>query len=351
MRVVDEKVKKQRKQKILQAVIHEYIRTNEPVSSRAICTRYRINLSSATVRNLMEELEKENYLTHLHTSSGRMPTDKGYRFYVDSLLRMQRDWLQEEERIRQEYRQRRQELDDLLQYTSRLLSGLSRFTGFVLAPPPEESIVKKIQLIPVGPNKLLVLVVTHTGLVRHILLDMFLSTEQVWRLNDFLNEKLSGKSLREVRESLEELIREYRREEDILGSLLGEIERYFLSVGQDVFLNSPVSLPEFRDLETMHQGLISADHYKDLLPLLRRIWQQASRETGTKVLIGQETRCPQYKDISVVSAVYRDQQRPLGVLGILGPKRMNYNQMIKLVNCVARVVSKMIEELELKIEK
>lgn len=349
MRVVAEEVKKQRKYKILQAVIHEYIRTNNPVSSRTVCNRYRINLSSATVRNLMEELERENYLTHLHTSSGRVPTDKGYRFYVDTLLQMQQDWLEEEEQIRREYRQRMQELDELLQYTSYLLSNLSKFTGFVLAPPPEQNIVKKIQLIPVGVSKVLVLLITHTGLVRHVLLNMFLTPDTVWRLNDFLNEKLAGKKLGEVRDSLEEIIREYRQEQDIFQTLIDAVWRQLFSVSQDVFLNEPTNLKDLQPNESLRYFLPAREQKKDLLPLLRQVWKDACRGSGTKILIGKETKCARWKDLSIVSAVYRDEERPLGILGILGPKRMDYNQMIKLVNSVARVVSKVIAEMEKEI--
>src|SRR6266480_964225 len=163
MRVLNPETLENRKRKLLQAVIYHYVRTAKPVGSQVIVDKYNFGMSSATVRNLLVDLEREGYLTQPHTSAGRVPTDKGYRFYVDSLLDIQTLAATEEDRLRKEYSARAKELEDLMVSTSHMLSQVSHYTGMVLSPRLDKSLLRRLQLVPLGGNQILVVVVSHTG--------------------------------------------------------------------------------------------------------------------------------------------------------------------------------------------
>src|SRR5688572_3155103 len=160
MRVLSTSEQEDRKRKLLQAVIHQYIKTGKPVGSAFIADQHRLDLSPATIRNIMAELESDGFLTHPHTSAGRVPTDKAYRFYVDSLIDLQRLAQMEEDKIRKEYEARIREIEELMLSTSKTLSVLSNFTGFVLAPGLEQSRLQHVELIPLDDRRLLAVLVS-----------------------------------------------------------------------------------------------------------------------------------------------------------------------------------------------
>src|SRR5688572_25844177 len=167
MRVLNPETSENRKRNLLQAVIYHYVRTAKPVGSQVIVDKYNFGLSSATVRSLLSELEQDGFLIQPHTSAGRIPTDKGYRFYVDSLLEIQTLAGAEEERIRKEYAARSRELESMMVSTSHMLSAMSNYTGMVLSPRLDKTLVRRVQLISIGGNQILVVVVSQTGLIRH----------------------------------------------------------------------------------------------------------------------------------------------------------------------------------------
>src|SRR6266581_360880 len=156
MRVLNPETSDNRKRKLLQAVIYQYVRTAKPVGSQVIVDKYNFGLSSATVRNLLADLEKEGFLIQPHTSAGRVPTDKGYRYYVDTLLEIQTLAAGEEERIRKEYTARSKELEDMMVSTSHMLSAMSHYTGVVLSPRLDTTLLRRLQLISLGGNQILV---------------------------------------------------------------------------------------------------------------------------------------------------------------------------------------------------
>src|SRR4029077_6264522 len=192
MRVLNPETLENRKRKLLQAVIYHYVRTAKPVGSHVIVDKYNFGMSSATVRNLLSDLEKEGYLVQPHTSAGRMPTDKGYRFYVDSLLDIQTLASSEEDRIKKEYAARAKELEDLMVSTSHMLSNLSHYTGMVLSPRLDKTLLRRLQLIPLGGNQILVVVVSQSGLIRHRLVSLQRSipSERLGAISNLLNERL-----------------------------------------------------------------------------------------------------------------------------------------------------------------
>src|SRR3954463_15140046 len=191
MRILDPKTAENRKRKLLQAVIYQFMSTGKPVGSQVIVDKYNFGLSSATVRNLLVDLEKEGFLIQPHTSAGRIPTDKGYRFYVDSLLEIQTLAASEEERIRKEYSVQSKELEDMMISTSHMLSALSHYTGMVLSPRLDTTLLRRLQLISIGGNQILVVIVSQTGLIRHrvVTLNRAIAPDRLATVSNVLNER------------------------------------------------------------------------------------------------------------------------------------------------------------------
>ncbi|MHB9154665.1 MAG: heat-inducible transcriptional repressor HrcA [Endomicrobiales bacterium] len=344
MRQVDPKVLKERKNKILQAVIHHYIKTARPVASNVLTEDYHFDLSPATIRNLMAELEDDGFLTHPHTSAGRTPTDKGYRTYVDSLLELQRLVIGEEERVRQEYDYRIKELQDLLVQTSRVLSSLSQYSGFVLAPKLEKNRLQYLELISMGENKILVILVTHTGMVKHRIVEADIPRERVSELNLLLNRRLRGVALSEAKQRILEEIEESERQEHDLMSLARDLSDELFNLDEELYIegtSNVLTLPEFQDLEPM-RCLLRLNSEKDRLI---HILDEGLDRDGVRVVIGSEAACEDLKDLSLVSTVYKNGEVPVGVLGIIGPKRMEYPKMMALVSAVSRMMNKMLSRL------
>lgn len=345
MRQVDPKVLEERKNKILQAVIHHYIKTAKPVGSHILTDDYHFDLSPATIRNLMAELEEDGYLTHPHTSAGRVPTDKGYRSYVDSLIELQRMVLEEEDRVQQEYFGRIKELQDLLTQTSKVLSGLSQYTGFVLTPKIDRNQLRRIELLKMDEDRVLVVLITHTGLIKHKIVEARVSGANLAALNIHLNEKLKGKSLLEAKQGIYDALDEIEREEREILAFAKGISSQMFDIEEELYVegaSNVLSLPEFRDFEPMRCMLKLAED-RDLL--MNAIHKEMGSEDGVKVTIGSETDCEELRHLSVVSSVYKDGENPVGVLGIIGPKRMEYPKMMAIVGAVSKIMNKLLTKI------
>ncbi len=340
MRQVALEVMKERKSKILSAVIHHYIKTAKPVGSNVLIKEYGIKLSPATVRNLMAELENEGFLMQPHTSAGRVPTDKGYRAYVDSLVQLQQFAIEEEERVKKEYVQKHREIETLLSETSRILSGLSRYTGFVLAPKVQYNEIKNIELVQMAPEQLLVVLLTHTGMVKHKKVEATLTSSELTRLRNFLNDKLRGVSLAEANSRISDEIREFRQNEESMYRIAEQIGALFFGIQDDIYIDgtsNAITMPDFNDFEPI-RSLIKLNEDKEKLI---EVISSDFHTNGINVTIGSENIIEELKDLSMISTVYKDGEKAVGVLGIIGPKRMEYDRMMSLV----KGVSKMLNEI------
>lgn len=345
MRILPSDEQQARKEKILQAVVHLFIRTGKPVGSSTIVENYHVNLSSATIRNVLAELEKDGFLTHPHTSAGRMPTDKGYRFYVDSIVNIQRLAAEEEKRITEEYARRRREIEDLMLSTTRVLSVLSHCTGFVLPPKVNVERLRRIELIPVNGTQLLSVLVSETGMVSNQMIDMdrVPDEEVLRRASRFLNERLSGFALTDAQGRLLKELDQFQNEQRAETDLLRQLGRNLFGVElrKDLYVEGTSNIfkfPEFQDYDSMRSFAQLVDAKEALGEVLAK---GLSRE-GLQVRIGAEF-VPELKNFSVVSTGYSIRGRPVGVLGILGPKRMEYERMMAIVNTVARLVNGYLE--------
>ena len=369
MRALNPDEQEQRKKKVLQYVIHEYIRTGKPVGSQAIAIASRLGLSPASIRNTLAALEREEWITHPHTSAGRVPTDKGYRVYVDSLVEMQRLAVQEQVRIRSEYETRAREIEDLMAQTSRMLSSLSHYTGFVMTPKLDQNVFSHMELVPVGPRRILVAMITQSGLSKHFILatQMDIPRERLRAIGRIINENFHGRTLQEVKagiqESLEAAQQEYR---DILSLARGigeEIKK--ISTSSEIYMDGAsniLALPDIQNAGELHDLFKIIEEKKILANILEKEIPHPGRTDKAakpakpaaqglnlhkvQVRIGSENTVRALQNLSVISSTYRLDENTVGVLGILGPKRMEYSKMIALVDYASQLVNRLLQEFD-----
>lgn len=367
MRALNREELEERKRKVLQFVIHEYIRTSTPVGSNSIATISSLGLSPATIRNVLSELEKEELISHPHTSAGRIPTDKGYRHYVDSLVDLQRLAIQEETRIHSEYEARIREIEDLLLQTSKVLSNLSHYSGFVVAPKWERHIFSHMELVPVSDHRLLCAMISESGLAKHFIINTHtdLPRESLRKIVRMINQSFHGFTLQEVKLQIVERLEHLQEETKdilILAKEIGQEIKRFSSNENELYFDGAsniLSLPDFTNPNEF-QNLFKIVEEKQILsdlvesdlaegrsrrPKINKNLPSKSR-SRVKVRIGSENTNSALQNLSVISTTYQLSDKTVGVLGILGPKRMEYSKMISLVDYVSQTVNKFIQEFE-----
>ncbi len=335
-----------RRNKILDFIIQMYIETAAPVGSHEVCRRFHLRLSPATVRNVMGDLEDQALLTHPHTSAGRIPTDRGYRYYVDTLMVPQTLTLQETQALAALGHSEMDDPLELLRAASRLLAELTGEASVVMAPRVPQSVLKRIDLIPVDPHRVLGLVMTTEGLLKHtwLELDELVDAAELARVSQFLNDELSGQLLSTIHERLQQSLMDagnafthlYKRAHELW--LLGE----FLEGEVTLFVDGVSHLlaqPEFRHAQRSRPVLEILELQQPLATLLGHTMEQAHRWS----VIGHEHQDPALAGCSVVSAPYRAGNRMAGALGVVGPTRMSYAHVVSLVEGMAAVVSQMLE--------
>ncbi len=333
----------ERKKKILKAVVYNYITTAIPVGSRTVAKKYRLDLSPATIRNCMADLEESGYLTHPHTSAGRIPTDKGYRFYVNSLMERENLSLKEKTRIEREYSHRMNRIDQIMEETSQVLSLFSRYTGLVLAPNLEKSIFHHLELVFLENGRILSILITGLGLVKNKIIETkeILPKERLGKILNLINDRLSNLPLKRIKEFISDQL-EIEASSVKIWKLINQI--FTWDGVEELYLGGRINIlehPEFKDLARSKSIFQALEEKRLLVEVLNKT---ASSE-GVKVLIGKETRCRKIRDLSLVTAAYRINGRPVGVLGIIGPRRMEYSKVVSLVDFMAKTVSKVLTNL------
>lgn len=349
MRVVHPTTQETRKRKLLQAAIYHYVRTGKPVGSQVIVDKYNFGMSSATVRNMLVQLEKEGFLHQPHTSAGRVPTDKGYRFYVDSLLEIQSLAGTEEDRIRKEYEERSKELEDVMISTSHMLSSLSKYTGLVLSPRLDNSRLRRLQLIPLGGSQVLVIVVSETGLIRHRMVHLArpISIASLHTISNQLNERLKGTPLAQVRTQILHHIESIQREQEQVFSAASDFVRQAFDLKEDevdLYVQGRENIFKFPEKDDYNQ-VSELMHLIEHKHLLSTVLEKAMKKDGVSIKIGAENAQPELRGVSLVSSTYKLADQTVGVLGILGPKRMEYGRMIALVEGVSRIMNQMLARM------
>lgn len=340
MRILKPEVAKDRKEKILRWVVQQYVESRRPVGSQAIAESALQDISSATIRNILKSLEDEGYLLQPHTSGGRIPTDKAYRYYVDYLTGVQKMAAQEREQIEREYGQRLNEVDNAMVQTSRLLAMLSGAAGFVYAANVEDQCVKRLDFIPLGPGLILAVMVTESGIVRHwpVRMGYDIAPARLRLLSGFINEEISGMTLKQAQQFLWQYIQSGHREiadvADLAVQVLKDMERPQTSA-DELYVEGVGRMLENldeQDYEDLRQMMRVVEERKRLSTLLgEKLTDLQKSGKDVAVSIGSENELSEFKNVSIISTAYRVGDKTVGVLGIIGPKHMEYTRAMSLV--------------------
>lgn len=333
----------ERKIKILQAIINDYINTAEPVGSRTIAKKYSLGISSATIRNEMADLEEMGYIEHLHASSGRKPSNKGYRLYVDKLMHKTELSPQEELVIKAQLLDSAlYEVDKIVRQATQLLSELTKLTCIVQAPSFEKSHIKSIQLMAIDSTKILSVIITDSGLIKNDIINVKkrISNENLTKITNLLNLRLKNLTIVEINLSvINNLKKDLEGYEDIFNAIIPVLyESLSEDNSEEIYLEGASNIfdyPEFKDIDKARE-FISLIYDKAILKTLLK------DEADISISIGDENLPSIAKDCSVITSVYKFGSRPLGSIAVIGPTRIPYSKVISLLTKVANEMNEAI---------
>lgn len=338
----------EREKSILRYVIQQFILTASPVGSRNITKKYDLGISPATVRNIMSDLEESGFIDHPHTSAGRIPTDKGYRFYVDSLMNVRAIDHNEKNLIDKEFGSRIDDKDELLKITSNILSKITHQIACVTYPKLETGALEKLQIISLSSTRILVVISIKGGLVKTITMEFNseVKESQVISVQNLLNERLSGLSFKEIRATFKERFKDVEEDQKA-------IIRLFLDSADKVFRDSRnsdniyitgaknvIQQPEFENPESF-QSVIELIEDKDIIVhILDKSEDMNSNDVY--ISIGKENEDQKLVDYSLITKEYKFGDVS-GHVGIIGPKRMEYSKVIAIVDYVAKMLTETLK--------
>jgi heat-inducible transcriptional repressor len=334
----------ERAQRLLKALIENYIRDGQPVGSRTLSRDSGLSLSSATIRNVMADLEDLGFVASPHTSAGRVPTDKGYRFFVDTLLKLKPLHHEEIEDI--ERRLGSDSADNgrsLVQTVSQMLSSVTRMAGLVTLPNPNYIALSQIEFISLSENRVLAIMVMSNREVQNrvVQLDRYHSSEELRRAANYLNDAFSGRSLPEVRTQLLTQLQETRQHMDqLMKDAIQMAQQVFASGKQgdvEYVIAGETNLMGFAELSNVDRLRRLFEAFNEKHDILRLL-DSCLRAEGIQIFIGQESGYRILDDISVVTAPYMLDNKVVGVLGIIGPTRMAYERVIPIVDITAKLL-------------
>jgi heat-inducible transcriptional repressor len=338
----------ERRKKILCAIVESYVETAVPVGSRTVSQRFRSAISPATVRNVMADLEEIGYISHPHTSAGRVPTDKGYRTYVDSLLEPGRLTKEEEVKINELVSRKAEDIDFLMRAASKSISMITNVAGIVLTPRLKRSVFKHIEFIPIDSSRVLTVLITGSGFVKNTIFESgeTITRDEFLRIARFLNEVLAGMLLGEIKNYLTRRLIEQR------DSFYTFLEKALILLSSPSLLKAEdqfyfdgaaaiMSYPEFSEISKARSFLMALEEKEDIIELFNH-----DMETdGIKVHIGRENSCKYMQECAIITANYKINDNIIGVLGAIGPTRMEYSRVISAVKYLSEVLGKALEDI------
>ncbi len=322
----------ERKQRILQAIVQDYISSAEPVGSRTLARTHDLGVSPATIRNEMADLEMLGYLEHLHTSSGRIPSSKGYRFYVDGLAQPPPMTQEEKAIIDQWYKTRVRRIDEVFKETAKLISKLTRNVSMVLAPQVTQAAFRCIQFLPLDANRSIAVIMTDAGFVENKILEMPSGStfEDFQRMAAVINKRLAGHVLQTIQSPDMKAIQDEIQDEAVFEAAMSLIRRALDSEKRErLYLGGTTQMleqPEFRDVDKVKEILLMLEEEELIKDILH-----AHMGEGLEVTIGQENESRRIQDCSIITATYHLDGELLGTLAVLGPTRMEYAKAMSLL--------------------
>ncbi len=336
-----------RQKKILEILIQEFVKTGEPVSSSAVCENYSLNCSSATIRNEMSLLEDMGFLGQPHAASGRIPLDKAYRMFVDEIIRNKIEPPSREtaQTIEREYQEIKQRLEALLETTVSLLTNITNYTSMLLTPQLKNALFKHIKLVSIDPWTVLLFLLASTGEIinKTLKIEASASQEELDTIAAEISEKMYGSPM----EKLQEIIKEIRIDNtaEILSHIEKESTRFIENPSGEVIFKGTshlLDLPESKDVKNIKMMMELLEEEKEIA----RILAQTLKIGEISISIGSENKIDEMKDYSLITAAYRIKEKPVGTLGIIGPKRMPYRQIISIINYTAENIGHRLDSLD-----
>lgn len=325
----------EREENVLSSVIRYYVATVKPVGSQVIAEKMEV--SSATIRHVLMDLERKGYLTHPHTSAGRVPVDQGYRFYVDRLMQAKVLNLKEKQQVEQQYEKAKDEVETLMRHTAKILSAMTRLAGLAVFHVPQEISLDHFKIVAIDSRKVLVILVMERGLVKEemVWLEAPVELKEITKITQILNNRFGGKTLTQIRESL------LREAESLKKAKLGIIETALKLIEGALQFNSDevhmegasylTEQPEFHNYQMMEQVVRLVEEKQPLARILGRQWSNP----GLAVEIGHEFPQSFLRNFSFVHVPYYYQGKVAGALGVLGPTRMAYDRVAGVVRHMA----------------
>ena len=335
----------EREKTILRHVIQQFILTASPVGSRNITKKYEVGLSPASVRNIMSDLEEAGFIDHPHTSAGRIPTDKGYRFYVDSLMDIQQLKNSEKVFIREKLEEGL-ETDDVLRISSALLSKITKQLACVSYPKLDTGILEKIQIVSLSSTRILVVISVKSGQVKTITLELSSDIEdsKILPVQTLLNERLAGLTFSEIRKTFNERFRDVVDDDDnsIMRLFYDSVDKIFKDVikRENIVISGAKNIirqPEFENPERF-QSIIELIEDRDIIV---HILEKTGDSNEIFISIGSENEDIKLNDYSYITKEYKFGDTN-GTLGIIGPKRMEYSKIVSIVDYMSKMISEML---------
>lgn len=325
-----------RKKKILQAIVEEYVETAEPVSSGSIVKKYGLDLSSATIRNEMANLEKVGLIEKTHTSSGRVPSAKGYRLYVDELMNDKNISIGEIKYIQSKMMEKINEIEDLTKIATSTISEVTHYTTVAIGPRTKMQNIEEIKFVLLGSRMLMAVILTDTGVIKETIIkfNQDITDEQVETLNFIFNNKLKGKPLDSIDKPLEEYIFSHMNYSlEVIKPIMNQLNKV-INEEEKIYLegaNKAFDLPEFKSLEIAKNFINVIDQKEIVADLLN-----TGFANDINVYIGNENENEKLKDFSIVTFKHRYKNKDLGTIGIIGPTRMDYSKVISVMKYISK---------------
>ncbi|MDD3114457.1 MAG: heat-inducible transcriptional repressor HrcA [Anaerovibrio sp.] len=336
----------ERKRQILQAVVRDYISSAEPVGSRTLARKYDLGVSSATIRNEMADLEMLGYLEHIHTSSGRIPSSKGYRLYVDSLLPVQPVSDAEKAVIDKWYANKVQQVDQVFQETARIISRLTKNVSMVLAPQLSQAAFRCMQFLPLDDHRVIAVLMTDAGFVENRIMEMPSGAvfEDFQRMAAVINDCLTGHTLGAIQNGSLKRIEAEIGHNGLYESAMNLIDQALNSHRKErLYLGGTTDMleqPEFHNVDKVKEILVMLEKDQLMKDILK-----AHLGDGLTVSIGQENEYSGIQDCSIITATYHLDGELLGSMAVLGPTRMEYGRTMTLLNYMNKNLTEVIKRL------
>ena len=338
-----------RKRKILQVIIDDYINTAEPVGSRTLARKYEIGLSSATIRNEMADLEELGLLEQLHTSSGRRPSDEGYRFYVDEILKDKNIYselsVEEMEKIKEAMEIRIDELNGLIRKAASVIANITNYTAMAVVSGMGKSEIKAVQIVPVDTNKVLVIMVTKDGTVKNnvVRLSEEVLPDILIDLSIVFNKTLKGLTVEKIDDgvinNLKKIVGDKLPDDVLISILNGVINCIHQIDNKEIYLdgtNNILNFPEFKDINRAKEFLNLLEAKEVIDNILN---DNTKNNDDICIQIGKENKSELIKDCSLITTTYGINGNVIGTIGIIGPKRMEYSKVISVMNWVKKKIN------------